>query len=93
MREFASELPTVLYKKGFEIVAATLEVFFFFQIIKNEKREDEFWIEARERYKETWNNKKTNTEKLRYREKFHQMIVDEEIKLKITENEIKRLVE
>ena len=26
MREFNSELPTVLYKKGFDVVAATLEV-------------------------------------------------------------------
>lgn len=26
MREFNSELPTVLYKKGYDVVAATLEV-------------------------------------------------------------------
>lgn len=26
MREFQSELPTVIYKKGYDVVAATLEV-------------------------------------------------------------------
>lgn len=29
MREFNSELPTILYKKGYDVVAATLEVFTF----------------------------------------------------------------
>lgn len=29
MREFNSELPTVLYKQGFDVTAATLEVRFF----------------------------------------------------------------